>query len=250
MPKMTLLDITQNILSAMSSDTVDTINETVESTQVALHIKDVYFKMMTEKNWSHLQQMDQLLGLADLTAPSKMQMPELITDVNWIKYDVRILVTDPRILRDVKYQTPYEFITKTSIRDDAQSIVTAFTDSASSVPLHIYNDRPPTYWTSFDDNFVWFDSYDSTLEATLQKSKTVIYVIKEPTWTAIDTFIPDLPSHMFPALLAQAKSTCLTYIKQAPSALEERDVKRQRVALQEKGRKEQQGNKRQIHYGR
>lgn len=250
MPQMTVLSMVQNILSAMNSDTVDTIQATPESAQVAQHIEDTYFKMMTEKNWPHLQTMDQLTGLGDVTQPVKMQMPALTSDINWIKYDSRVLVTDPKLMRDVKYLTPYEFITKVTLRDEALTTVDTFTDSASNVPLHILNDRAPHYWTSFDDEFIWFDSYDVALEATLQESKTVIFVIKEPTWVANDGFIPDLPSHMFPALLAQAKSACFNYVKQSPSALEERDVKRQRVSLQEKGRREQQGNKRTINYGR
>ena len=250
MATMTLLQMTQNILSAMNSDVVDTINATPESTQVAQHIEDVYLKIMTEKHWPHLQVLDQLTGLGDATQATKMQMPSGTSDINWIKYDVRTTAGSPRAMRDIKYLTPYEFVSMVTNRDVSQANVTAFTDSASTVPLHIYNDVAPTYWTSFDDEFIWFDSYNSALEATLQESKTVIHIIKEPVWTAADTFVPDLPSHMFPALLAQAKSTCFNYVKQAPSALEDRDVKRQRVTLQKKGRREQKGNERTLNYGR
>ena len=43
MAKLTLLDMTQNILSALDSDPVDSIDETVEAVQVAELIKEAYF---------------------------------------------------------------------------------------------------------------------------------------------------------------------------------------------------------------
>jgi hypothetical protein len=249
MAKMTMLQMVQNILSAMNSDTVDTILATDESSQVAQHIEDVYAKMMTEKDWPHLQVLSQLVGLGDVTMPTRMQMPTDVTDINWIRYDSRVNSTAPRLMRDIKYLPPVEFIDRITNRA-LQTNVVAYTDVLSNVVLHVYNDRAPIYWTSFDDDYIWFDAFDSSLEATLQQSKSIIHVIKEPVFNASDAFVPDLPSHMFPALLAAAKGTCFNYIKQQPAALEERDSRRQRVALQEKGRKEQQGNKRSIHYGR
>ena len=246
---MTLLQMTQNILSAMNSDTVDTIQATPESSQVAQHIEDVYSKMMSEKNFPHLHQLSQLTGLGDVAMPTRMQIPALVTDINWIKYDSRTSVTAPIAMREIKYLTPVEFIDRVTNRA-LQTNVIAYQDTLSNVTMHIYNDRAPVYWTSFDDDYIWFDAFDSNLEATLQQSKSIIHIVKEPVWTASDSFVPDLPSHMFPALLAAAKSTCMAYIKQQPSALEERDSRRQRIAMQEKSRREQVGNQRRIHYGR
>ena len=250
MPKMTLLQMTQNILSAMNSDTVDTINATAESLQVAQHIEDSYFKMMSEKNWAHLQTLDQLTSVGDPATPTKMQLPALTTDINWIKYDCRTTSTSPPLVRDINYLTPYDFLSMVSNRDSARTNVISTIDVASGVSLNVLNDRAPTNWTSFDDEFIYMDAYNVSLETTLQQGKSSIYVIKEPIWTATDAFIPDLPSHMFPALLSQAKSVCFNYVKQTPSSMEERDSKRQRVSLQEKGRREQLGNKRTINYGR
>ncbi len=49
MAKLTLLDMTQNILSALDSDPVDSIDETVEAVQVAELVKEAYDKM--KKGW-------------------------------------------------------------------------------------------------------------------------------------------------------------------------------------------------------
>ena len=242
--------MTQNILSAMNSDTVDTINGTAESTQVAQHIQDTYFKLMNERNWEHTFELDSLVGLGDVTQPTKMQMPANTLDIDFIKYDRRTSVTNPPAFTDIAYLTPHEFISVTANRDATLSTVEAYVEPITNVTINVRNDVGPMYWTSFDDDYIWFDAYNSNLEATLQESKSIVHIVKEPTWTASDGFVPDLPTHMFPLLLAQAKSACFTYVKQAPSQLEERDAFRQRIARQKRGRREQFGNKRMIHYGR
>ena len=45
MAKMTLLEMTQNILSAMDSDAVNSIGDTVESLQVADVIVETYYEL-------------------------------------------------------------------------------------------------------------------------------------------------------------------------------------------------------------
>ena len=46
MPKQTLLEMTQHILSSMDSDSVNSYAETIESEQVATVIKDAYFNLI------------------------------------------------------------------------------------------------------------------------------------------------------------------------------------------------------------
>jgi hypothetical protein len=46
MAKMTLLEMTQDILSDMDSDEVNSINDSVESLQVAQIIKTTYFNIV------------------------------------------------------------------------------------------------------------------------------------------------------------------------------------------------------------
>jgi hypothetical protein len=47
MAKMTLLEMTQSILSAMDSDPVDSIDETVESIQVADIVKESFTNLLS-----------------------------------------------------------------------------------------------------------------------------------------------------------------------------------------------------------
>jgi len=75
----------------------------------------------------------------------------------------------------------------------------------------------PTYYTSFDENYIVFDSYDSDVDTSLQNSKVQCYGKRYPTFTMSDAFTPDLPVQMFSYLLNEAKSTCFLTLKQAPN---------------------------------
>ena len=84
MAKMTLLDMTQNILSALDSDAVDSIDETVEAIQVADLVKEAYFDIMSQRDWPFLFQLSQLTGLSDVNNPTKMLLPATVNKVKWI----------------------------------------------------------------------------------------------------------------------------------------------------------------------
>lgn len=63
MAKMSLLDMTQNILSALDSDPVSDISETVESQQVVEIIKESFYELMSSRQWPFLQTLTKLEGL-------------------------------------------------------------------------------------------------------------------------------------------------------------------------------------------
>jgi len=213
MPKMTLLAITQDILSDMSSDDVNSINDTVEALQVAGIIKTTYFNIIDGRDWPHLYQMFTLTSSGTSSRPTHMSLPETIIDVDWLKYNVKNLTTDKSAFKDVTYKTPKEFMNILDARDSKAAYVTVVIDP-TLIELNIYNDRQPTYYTSFDNEGVIMDAFEVTLEATLQASKTQAYGKVYPTWTMSDTFIPDLPTQSFSYLLNEAKSTCFLRLAQ------------------------------------
>lgn len=248
MPKLTLLDMTQNILSSMSGDQVNDIADTVESSQVAEIIKEVYYQIVAERDWPHLQIMTVLTGLGDTTNPTRMQLPERVTKIAFIKYDKREAVGDARKMVEITYKAPEEFLDLLDMRTSTDTNIKEVTNS-EGIKFNVFTDRHPTYWTSFDDDYIYFDAYKSTLDTTLQGSKSAIFAIKEPAWTASNTFIPDLPTHMFPYFLAEAKSVAKLELKQAPSAKDEQKSRRGRSRLQ-KSSWRQDGQHRRVDYGR
>lgn len=195
MAKRTLLDMTQNIISDLNGNTINSIDDTEEAIQIAEIIKTVYFNIVTQREWSWLRDRTAFDGLADVTNPTKMKYPELLAKVFWVKYNKK----------DVEYLDPKVFQDLIDNRDTTLSVVNA---------NGYRTDGDPSYWTTYDDEYAYFDSYDSSVDATLQTSKSVVYGATSPGWTASDAFIPDLPEKLFPALLAAAKSMAFNVIKQ------------------------------------
>ncbi len=203
MAKMTLLEMTQNILNDMDSDSVNDIDDTVESQQVATIIKTAYFKLLSVRDdWPFLHSRTTFTGLADVDNPTSMEIPEGLNKVYWVKYNKK----------DVAYLPPKDFQDMLDQREELADVV-----DEDGYGLN----RDPQYWTSFDEETVWFDSIDLAEEATLQESKCVVFGNIVPTWTASANFIPLLPEKMFPTLLADAKGTCFLDLKQQANAKEE-----------------------------
>lgn len=229
MPKMTLLAITQDILSDMSGDYVNSISDTDEAEQVAQIVKNVYYDLIESKHnkWEHLKATTTLDSAGDLTKPTHMKLNADVYNVDFIRYN-KEKSTDTRSKYDsVMYLTPDDFLDKLNARDESQSNYTVVTDYGG-IELIVRTDLPPTYYTSFDNTYFVFDSYDSGVESTLQSSKTQAYVTKIPSWTHTDAFIPDLPPQAFGLLLSEAKSVCWNALKQLPNAKEEQRAARQR----------------------
>jgi len=210
--KMTLLEMTQDILSDMTSDAVNSINDTVEALQVVQIIKSTYMFLISKMDRPWLGTLFQLEA-GTTTYPTRMKIPDDIEKVLWIKYNVEETgATDDNFV-DVTYKTPKEFIDNLYMRNSSSSTIDTIT-LVENVPLFIFNERPPTMWTTFDDEYIIFDAYDSAVETNLQASKNVCHGFKEPTWSSADTFTPDLPSNMFPYFLAECKATCMARLKQ------------------------------------
>jgi hypothetical protein len=234
MAKMTLIEIVQDILSDMNDDEVNSISDTIESLQVAQIVKSVYFEMMANKNWPHLRTLDTLEASGDNTKPTHMKLPELVKELEWIEYNSRATTT-PALSRykQVEMVSVDDFLRRTNAYMNTNANVDEITDY-SGVKFNIKNDAHPTFCTSFDDDYIVFNSYHSSLDTTLQEVHTRCSVYVEPSWSMVDNHIPDLPSEAFPALLAEAKSTAFNRIKQAPDGKAEQQSQRQRSWLSRK----------------
>ena len=233
MAKMTVLEMTQDILSDMNSDEVNSISDSLESMQVARIIESTFFEMMANKNWPHLKQLNTLNASGDSSKPTHMKMPDNIKELNIVQYN-KIKDGETRLRwEDVTFITPDAFLRKMSDLNSDNSVVETVTDH-SGVQLLIKNNRAPEYYTSFSDDWLVFDSYDNTVDTTLQASKTRCTMVMSPTFTLEDSYTPDLPIEAFPALLAEAKSTCFSRIKQMPDGKSEQQAKRQRSWLSRK----------------
>ena len=230
--KMSLLELVQDILNDLDSDSVNSIFDTVESEEVAQIVKTCYAEMIANRNWPHLRKLFQLEHSGDLTRPNYLKVPLDLKQLEFFKYEMQE-EGNRLVQREVKFKHPDEFLHIISSRNSQDSKVSVITDYSGS-KLLIRNDLPPTYWTSFDDLYIVTDSYDKTVDDTLKKAKTQCLGYINPTWNHVDDHIPNLPYEAFPALLAEAKSTAFVTVKQMANQKAEQKANRQQRWLSRK----------------
>ena len=236
MSKRTLLDMVQEILNDIDSDEVESIDDTVESEQVVSILKSTYYAMMSNRDWPHLRRSIQITGIGDTTKPTHMKLQDGIKEMCFINYNKVKNGETRKRYEEIEYLQPDHFLHKTNLRNNDDSDTVAITDTGG-IEILIKNDVPPKYYTSFDDEYLVFDSYDSTVDTTLQESKVQAMAYVMPDWTSEDTFIPDLPENAFTALVEEAKSRASFRLKQVADQKAEEEAGRQNRWLARKARR-------------
>lgn len=246
--KMTLLEMVRDILNEMDSDDVNSISDTVEALQVAQIIKTCYMEMMANRNWPHQKKLLQAQASGTLDRPTHLKLPENVKELEFFKYD-KNKTQDPTKIeyRDVMYKHPDEFLRITSTLNNSDNVKQIL--DFSGTPIIIKTNKAPSYWTSFDDEYMVCDSYESSIDDTLKKSKTQCLVYVNPTWVHLDNAYPEMPNEAFPALLAEAKSTAFFALKQMANEKAEQKATRQQRWLSRKAWRTN-GGVRYDNYGR
>ncbi len=236
--KRTLLDMTQSILSDMDSEAVNSISDTVEAQQIASVIEDTFFNIVAARDIPEHRQLIKLTSLSDSTKPTHFTYPANTRVLDVVQYDIGTNYAD------VSYVEPMVFLDR--MTPDVGIVVT---DVKGGTPLYIRNDRMPTYYTSFDDENIVMNSYDASVEAILQNSKTRAYGYVYPTFSQTDDFTPDIDDTMLPYLLAEAKSVCFSLFKSGSDPKVEQSARRLKSFVQNDMYKTKKANKRP-NYGR
>lgn len=213
MSKPTLLDITQDILNDISGDEVNSIDDTVESVQVAAIVRSTFMDMMTTRSWPHTRKLLQLTASGSTSLPVYMTFDDNLKELIMVSYDKSRSLSVVQ-MDEIKYLNPEDFLRISQKRNSNSSLITVVTDPTSNISFNIDNSNPPTYFTSFDDKTLIFDSWDSAIENTLQTDRVQAYAYVMPDWVHTDAGIPDLPIEAFTQLTEEAKSRCALKLRQ------------------------------------
>lgn len=233
MAKRSLLNMVQGVLSAMDSDDVNSIQDTEEAQQVAKLIEDVYYDLVDEHDLPNNKDLFVLEASADNTKPTHMRLPQNVSKIEWIKYDRRNALADAKDYTLIQRMEPIDFLQMCALRDTTDTDNYIQVPYKANIDLTIYKDSPPTYWASFDDEYIIFDSYLAAIEDTLMSSKVLCYGTIRPNFTSMsDTFIPDLPENLFPLLYNETMSRATNLWKQTIFPKIEQSATRSRVRAQ------------------
>lgn len=231
--KYTLLEIVQEILSDLDSDEVNSIDDTVEAQQVSSIVRSTYLAMMSNRNWPHLKQSIQITSSGNPALPTHMKLQENIKELCFLNYNSVRSGQTKKDYRRMRWLEPEEFLRRANRLNSDNDNIDVIQD-VTGVEILIRNDIPPTVYTSFDDEYLVFDAYDSGVDSTLQESKVQAQAYVMPTWSSVDEFIPDLPEEAFIALVEESKSKASFRINQFLDEKAEQEAGRQQRWLSRK----------------
>lgn len=235
--KKTLLAIVQDILSDIDSEPVDTIGDTLESEQIVSIVETVFYDIAVQNNVRAHEGLLKLTALADTSFPTHFQYPSNLQEITHIWYDVS---TDNSFeYREIEYVDPVTFLRRV---DNRSSDYDSVLDKSASTNLRIHNDRMPTYYTSFDDEYIVMDSYSSTVDNTLTQGKTRATGRSYPQFSRTDSYTPDLPEELFPVLIHESTAKAQDLLKGGVTPKVEQAATRARNFTQSKRRKTKDSN--------
>lgn len=235
--KYSLLDIVQDVLNDMDGDEVNSIDDTVEATQVAYIVKSTYMAMMANRNWPHLRKAVTLIPTTNLAQPTSLYVKEAIKELSFINYNSRDENSEARAKwKRMQWREPDDFLKITNSYNILEDNVDQIQDD-SKIDIQIMNDRHPTIFTSFDDKTLIFNSYNKELETNLESTFVQAMAYVMPSWIPSDSFVPDLPDEAFPALIEETKSRASLKLRQVTDRKSEEESRRQQRWLSRKARR-------------
>lgn len=222
----TLLDIVQIILSDIDGDEVNSIGDTEEAEQVARIVRSTYLAIVSHTTWPHTRRATALTPRSDSRFPTHMRLNDNVKELITVRYNTQDSGETRRTYREVAYLDPDDFLRRINFRNNDDENVDIVIDD-SGIELLIRNNREPQYYTSFNDTDIIFDSYDSTVDTTLQASKFQAQAYIIPEFRIDDNFVPDLPVDAFSLLIEEATSKVQFKLRQFQDQKAEQEATRQ-----------------------
>lgn len=239
--KTTLLQIVQSILSDMDSEDVNSINDTIEAQQIASVVEDTYYNIIAARDLPEHNKLMTLTAMSDSAKPTHFKYPSDTKHIERVEYNIGTIAD--KDFRIVEFVDPVVFLDR---QDETGLLVQTYD---GNLDIFVGTNEQPRYYTSFDDEYIIMNSYDSDVEATLQSSKVRAFGSTYPSFSQVDSFEPDIDNTLMPYLLAEAKSTCFSLFKGGSDPKIEQAARRLKSYVQNDQHKSRKLNVRN-NYGR
>lgn len=218
--KRTLLEMVKGILNDTDGEAIDSIDDLEEARMIASVIQDTYYAMVSTGNIPETVKQVDLVAASNSLTPTTFIIPEHVKKISDIQYDVSP-DADPRQFRTLKYKEPREFM-KLNFKGTW----------IEDYKIYVRDDKQPNYFTTFDDRVLVLDSFDSTVDNTLQAHKTKAMAAMFPPWSMDDDFVPLIDDNALIILYEDAKATYQSLFKGGPDPKIEMRVRRLRALSQ------------------
>lgn len=234
--QQTLLQMTQEILTSMQSDEVDSITDTAESVAVATIIRRTYWDLFGLDDFPEHYSIFKLTETSSAT-PNLLTIPENCRRLMWVKYNRSTVDDTDARFTDVDYTDLKSFLDDSFLLTQSADNVASYTYTFNPLgtdPVQILtrNDIGPQRYCSPDDFNLIFDSYDAGVESYLHSNRTLAYGLIDPTFTFTDAFTPDLDVSQYALLFNTAKSQCFVELKQTANVTADQRARRLMINAQ------------------
>lgn len=221
----------QRVMEKLDLDPINSINDSPDSILVAREAEDTLYDLFNRNDWPSQFSILEVESMGDTSNPTGLRLPENVTKVCSVRYNVTTASDTDTIYKELKELEPEEFLRRSynlkSSDTDTQS------STYSSSEFFIKNDKMPEYFTVMDNSVILCDSFDNTVESTLQGAKTVCRAASVPTFVMDDDYVLPLDHKMFPLFLAELTSACSLELVRSPAPEAERRRNRGMSQLRE-----------------
>lgn len=202
----TLIYTVQRVMEKLDLDPVNSLQDSPDAILVAREAEDTFYDLLSRDEWPDRHDTYKLESVGSIPNPTSLRLPDNVTKVTSVRYDVTESGSSNKTYKEMKELTPSTFLDYVYARQTSEDNVAVATYNNTDV--FILNDKAPEYYTTFDNEYLVFDSYDSTLESTLQGNKSVITAVTVPVFVANDTFEIPLDNNMYSLYLSELTASC------------------------------------------
>ncbi len=239
MTKRTILQLVQDLGAGINSDEIDSLDETIEATDIATILKQTLKEVLDRKTWEFMKdKVRQLDVRADgSTELNTLLIPDDVTLIKCLRYK-----DDNGKFYEVQYVQACDFIAKVQSRtvgDDVLAIV-----NSDGVELNTLTNIVPQYWTSFDEVSITFDAYNAnTGTGNLIEDSVIIADVMPVTDFTDPEAVLNIPERMETLVFNEALVTCNYRIRQIRDPRADRIARRQGISLRENEHTTKKDNK-------
>lgn len=247
--KKTLLQIVQDILSAADSEPIDSIVDTLEGEQATQVVEEVFYDIVLQQVPEH-QSLIVLTPASDSQFPTHFKFPDNVTNVEHVWYDQTKALVGLGNYHKVHWCEPMEFLRRSDQFDENSTDVQTVEDKSAGTTLRIRTNQFPQFYTSFDDEWLVMDGFNSAYDDTLQQSKVRAFGRTFPVFDRFDdNYVPDLDFEFHNYLLQESMARFMDRFKGGATPKVEQAARRARALLQNNKYRKTRKPKR-VAYGR
>lgn len=208
----TVLEVVQNALTAINDDAVSSIYDSPESEDMAALAKEVFEDVSVWDEWPDEFAMVSLYPVSDDAAPTVFKIDN---DFRFIE-NVQYLVEEHgrRYFKDIDYLIPLEFIDRSDqmMNEDKAQKSTGY--GIKGTHVYVGTEHEPSFFTSFDNRHIIFDSYNSSVERNVQQHKCRVYACRVPEFKIEDNFVLDYPQEYMSLYMAELRVAATYFFNQ------------------------------------